>query len=362
MSDIMGNDQVQSLLEYCINEARTKKIDYASVVLHEQPDIIQGGRAGLAEIEPQIVIAMREAAITIEKDIDARQKPPTDPNLDSSYVCYNVASNAMSYDFATWLLVAEMMRRKDNTPAPLKVGFWRGKDNNLGIDEPSRRQFYYNVVKPLVPLVGAVEDPAACAGRDLPYNAGQIVDLYHEGVEVPYYKPTQEYLDKVYAWLRGMDNIVTITLRETDTWAFRNSSVDEWCKFADYLKTQGFTPIIVRDTSIAESRIPGQTICPEASKDINFRLALYSMARANCMISNGPASCVYVSPWPYLLFIEDLPNDHWYFPNTKDNWDNKMKCPVGTQYPWAKDNQRIFWGKDTYDNILTGWSQIKDKL
>lgn len=354
----MGNDQVQSLLEYCINEAKTKKIDYAAIVMHEQPDKITGGRAGLAEIEPYIADGLVQAADAIRQDVSTREKPPTDPNLDSSYVCYNVASNAMSYDFATWLLVAEMMKRKDKIDAPLHIGFWRGKDNNLGIDEPSRRQFYFNVVRPLVPLVGAIEDPLACHGRDIPYNAGDIVDLYHQGVEVPYYKPTEEYIQKVKDWLKGIDNIVTITLRETATWSFRNSSVDEWLKFADYLKTQGFNPIIVRDTAIAESKIPGQTICPEASKDINFRIALYSMAKANCMISNGPASLVYVSPWPYLLFIEDLPNTHWYYPNTKDNWDNKMKCPVGTQYPWATDNQRIFWGKDTYENILEGWKQI----
>lgn len=363
MSDIMGNDEVLSLLEFCINEAKTKKVDYATVMMHEAPNLLSGGRAGLAEIEPIMAEALRQAAEQLDKDVKKRAKPPTDPNLDASYVCYNMAANAASFDFTTWLLVAEMRRRKANAPAPLKVHFWRGAENNLGLDEPKRIQFFNNVIRPAVPLLGATEEGSLPAGDEqLLNNAGDIIDLYHEGVEVPYYKPTEQDLARVKDWLKGIDNIVTITLRETDTWAFRNSNVDAWCKFADYLRTQGYNPVLVRDTAVAESKLDGQMICPSASRDLGFRIALYSIAKANCLISNGPASLIYIAPWPYLLFVNPLPDDHWYYPNTISNWRDKMKVPPGTQYPWAKDNQRIFWGEDTYENILEGWNQIAPAL
>ncbi len=239
-------------------------------------------------------------------------------------------------------------------PAPLKVAFWLGRDGKTGLTGmPDREQMLNNVCRPAMKLIGAVEDPTAIDGfQSSFFSYKYLVDGYLDGTPVPKFatdapSPIEE------------PGYVTITLRETTYWPHRNSRLQEWIRFAEWLKTKGERVVFVRDTRLAEEPVDGFEICPEASRDLIKRCALYRDAKCNLFVANGPISLAYFGEAPWLKFFE-IDDQGAYNAAKSEYW----RVCVGLdpdkqeQFPWATDKQRIVWKPDYFTNMVRAWEDL----
>lgn len=294
----------------------------------------------------------------LETSINKWMYPTQDTNLDSSYVCYNVAHGPLGFDFVIWLITAEMTRVRDGSPAPLKVAFWKGLDADERMQKSNRQMWLDKIFRPSLQFVGAVEDDTAVRGhhREI-YVPMEIVSSYKKGEKLPILKPGPI---EDTSTLDQHKNKITITLREAEYWQHRNSDLANWFKFAEDIQKKGHEVVFVRDTAKANIELPypGAIACPEAALDLNKRLYLYNNAKANLFVSNGPASLALFGNVPWVTFTRIEADGHPYSINTPSFWKRFQGVEVGNQYPWSTKKQMIAWCPDTYENISEYWEKL----
>lgn len=287
----------------------------------------------------------------LQKSIDKWTFPPQDETLDASYVRYNLIRDPLGHDFLYWMLNAEMTRIREGAPAPLKVAFFQGTDPAVMMKD-SRLHWLNTLFRPALEFIGAVEDNLAMHGRQerlfVPRTA---IEFCKAGEKVPLFKAPATTAAFVSTLPK---DYVTITLREVNRDHQRNSNMAEWLAFGDYLRKNGQHVIFVRDTENAYAKLGDFDICPVASTSVHSRMALYENAKANLFTSNGPAILAIHSDKPWLVFIrlqQEAYVDSDFF------WENTIGLPVGSQYPWSADNQRVVWKDDTFSNIVAAWEE-----
>lgn len=353
-----SNSEVIELLQLYLEHAKRYNFTFVSIAMvkHGDPKESEDTRrpigatdfAGEIGLEEQGLEAVGLLKQKLEKSIDNWSLPHPDLGLGADHVVYNVARDPLGFDFVVWLIIQEMARRREGAPAPLRVAFFTGKYGELTAD---RLAWINNVFRPALALVGAIEDPAALRGRHRhSFTTGEIVKLWHAGEQVPLLRAPRK--------MKHDRPPVTITLREADHWPHRNSNLEGWLAFAAWLKQRGEVVVFVRDTAKAPEPLPdGSLTYPPASRDLQTRMALYTSAKVNLFVSNGPATLAQFSAVPWLMFtaVEDPNAPDAFIPNTPDHLDKSMGIPVGAQFPWSAPQQRIIWAADTYDAIVEAW-------
>jgi hypothetical protein len=322
---------------------------------HAPPAGYFGGSA-LSEANAAAVLTRMSAQLN--EQVANKTLPDVGADVPANRACYNLPISPLSFDFAIWLIDAEMSRRIAGAPAPLRVAFWHGHDGKTGgLEDDHRRQMFSHVVKPLLALVGAVEDPTAIDGHYKQFfSSRDIVKRHMEGHEVPKFKAPADKLKAMAA--RHNREPVTITLREYTQFAERNSNTEAWLKFADWLKDRGEHVVIVRDTVRALEPLDGYETCPEASLDLHWRIALYETAKMNFFVSNGPACLGHFSDFPWLMFIKPEDDSHGYEPNTPKFWREQVGIEMGVgQFPWCRADQRIVWQPEDFANMVEAWKE-----
>lgn len=340
-----GNAEVKKLLQTYLQLVDTQ--DYGSVAIQMvgRPNIAVADFAGDLALQPGVLAAMDVAKQRIADSIDNWQAPEPDTTLDASFVCYPVTTAPLGFDFLIWLITSEMRRIRFGAPGPLKVGFWLGK---VPMDTPRQVSWLNNVFRPMLPLIGAVEDNRAVLGHNCKvYLPSAIMEYADRGESLPELKSS---LPPVYT-----DPYVTITLREATHWPHRNSDIPSWINFASYLEANGYKVIFIRDTAKAEESLGTYRTDSEAAKDLVRRMAVYEGAICNLGVANGPMGLCLFSKLPYINFcpVEDASSD--YKPNTPEFWKHRQGLEVGQQWPWATKQQLTVWKKDTYQNIIEAW-------
>ena len=256
-------------------------------------------------------------------------------------VAYDCSVGDPGYDFLVWLVEAVMYHKRSS----LRVRF----EHAERLDEAGRF-WMENVWRPLLPMLDCSEtnDPAqpiTRRPRALSYENmfDAIVQAASRGEAVPRFKADPGERRWVQDWLRMLDDRspVVITLRECDYSTHRNSNLDGWLEFASSLEAAHERVIIVRDTAKANEPIEGFLTFPPASFDVCKRLALYEQAKMNFFVSNGPVMLAAFSDVPYCYLMTQYAGS---------------QGPV--RYPWASDNQRIFYLGDTAANLARIWEEI----
>jgi len=310
--------------------------------------------AGDINVEPSLQEGFDRIQERIKKSISEWSFPPQDESLDLSWVRYNITTGPLCFDFITWLVRAEMNRRKAGAPGPLKVGFWMSPDPEkwLMAQGYRRQKWLDQVFRPALNFIGAVEDDRAVYGHhEETYVQKKMVDDFEAGVPVRL----------LQAPPGGVEGAVTITLREKQSVdgrnyitgeIFRNSNIDGWIRFGEMLQKRGEQVIIIRDTAKADEPVAGFKTSPIASRDLTVRMSLYGAAKMNWFVGNGPAILCHFSelPWTQFLTVDGATRL-----SSAEGLKSIFGIEVGEQFPWSKDNQRITWAPDTYDNIMSAW-------
>jgi hypothetical protein len=269
---------------------------------------------------------------------------------------YDISSDPICFDFLPWLVTAEMVRRREGAPAPLKIAFCRNPNSLLKITD-DRWAFFNNVMRPILPLFGAVEDQAAVNGRHADFVAlREISAAFMRGETVPTVQVPEQTRRDMEGKLAGR-RPVTLTIREKLEYEQRNSNLDEWRKLAKWLTRRGEDVIVVRDTVKAHEPFDEFETCPEASIDVLKRAALYESAKCNFYVANGPWGLAQYSKVPWLMFVE-VNNEQPDGFNQPEYWRLFMGVGKEKQIPWATPQQRIVYARDTFDNMRAAYEEL----
>jgi hypothetical protein len=294
---------------------------------------------------------LKRVIIKSTMNIQDMNKRPT-----ADRVSFDLNRNAICFDFIYWLATHEMIRRRENAPAPLKVLLTA---DAMGITQGAemRQLFTQNVVRPALTLFGAIEAAGLDETRaDDPIGVKEIAQGHANGEGVPQIMVPQAAMTAIDLEYLKNKKPVTITLRECGYNEHRNSNIMEWYKLAKWLEANGEHVIIVRDTAMAHQSLDGLITCPHASLDLHSRAALYSQAKANLFVQNGPFALAMFMPAPWLLFAAV---DEREVATGKDAWRMYMGCEIGGQVPWATDEQRIVYVPDTFENMAAAYEELR---
>jgi hypothetical protein len=347
------NLAVVKLLEEYTEIARENGFSSVAIALvcHSQQN---GGALGACDFAGDISLqkgtldAVGELQFKLQQSIANYALPEKYDHLDASYVCYDACRGPLGFDFLNWIIDVEMTRKREGAPGPLKVGFWLGNNPEVGGDAlviARRRHWLSHVFRPLLQMVGAVEDAAAIHGRTKEvYVSRDICAAARMGEAVPRLRPPDVEMP---------GGAVTITLRESSYWTHRNSNLAAWIQFAIDLKRAGERVIFIRDTEKADEALEGWETCPIASTNLLARTALYENSKANLFVSNGPATLALYGRRPWLQFTPVEKDGAAFYGNTPKFWKDSMGVEVGSQYPWSANDQRIVWlyEQETYETL-----------
>lgn len=350
---VQGNKEVVEVLENWLARARLGQLNFVALVSCEGPQAVFQDHAGVAEAYFAASFGLehlkkRLADILLMKGGDQ----PKQENVSADQVCYDLAREPVAYDFLTWLLIAELRRRAEGAPAPLKVRFLN-EDYPVGYHQA----FYRNVLRPAVQLAGAVivtDEPPR--GRHInAYTVRELVEACRVGWPLPGFRAPADAATR----MAGYAGCVTITLREAEHWPHRNSNLEQWLLLAADLVSEGERVVFVRDTAKAVEPIEGYATCPEASCNLHSRMALYEVAACNLFVPNGPpCSLAWFSRAPWLMFWHMDPMDP-YVPITPNWVRDHMALEQGEQLPWAGPHQRIVWTSDDIAPMRSAWAEMR---
>jgi hypothetical protein len=357
-----SNQKVIQILTSALALAQKNQFRHVAIVLSghsTQDDVSVVDYAGEQSLEPVAEAGFIKILANLRRSINNWKLPVPDPKLDESWVVYNVAGSPLSFDFVSWLVDAEMNRVRAGAPAPLKVGFWCGRDADKRMQHDNREGWHKNVFRPLVSMIKGVEVSQAVYGHHKPLfvprdvvaaaNAGEKVPRLSSGLP-PWYPGGDAY--------RHQFQYVTITLREASHWENRNSNVPAWLKFATWLLERGEDVVIVRDTEKALEPLQHFITDPVAAASLPKRMSLYENAKANLFVANGPHALALYSDRPWLCFVDLKPDGDQYTPNTPWFWKTTMGVEPRGQFPWSNEQQRLVWSKDDYANIVEAWNTL----
>ena len=292
------------------------------------------------------------------------------------------AGGAVTYDFAFFLASAEAFGLKHGVSS-FSVCIIKKDISATGfglystiVDSYSSMWRLEQIVVPLINLY-----PACISYTVLPLSErSNIGDLIKEQIVFPRFyngrfRPNLEY-SQMYSllnedrftgflapkqggryiklWMEQnklIKPIVTIVLRNYGYDSSRNSNVDEWIKFAEWVSNEGFIPVFVPDTDtsfIEDVRFDGFVVFREVCWNMGLRMALYEKAYLN-FISAGPATIAVLSRTVRYIVRYAIVEDSLLA--TKKIYES-MDMPIGQKkYTFSRKNQLLSWQEDVFENI-----------
>jgi hypothetical protein len=181
----------------------------------------------------------------------------------------------------------------------------------------------------------------------------KINNIYKETKLIAYLKApnyAKEFLNYYLDFNKIINTkgIVTLTLRNSSYTEVRNSDIESWKKFYQWLEKHNYFPIFINDIEdlkFQKKLLHGFNFIELATYNLHIRLALYEAAIINCGTSCGPTLCLNFSENPYLLFKTYVD----YNCSASLESFEKINGFKFTQWPFAKKNQKLVW--DTSDGI-----------
>src|SRR5688572_2141828 len=232
--------------------------------------------------------------------------------------CYDLATQPASYDIFQWLVTV-----KTRGETAVRLAFNGKFKSKHYTDQPIR---FENIIKPGIALSGLEYTIGDKEGVEHYHGIGGVIKAYKEFGRI----------EKLKGVLPPKPGGITVTLRNMDSRQQRNSGPD-WLRFAKEV---------------------GALVIPDFKDkgiDLHERMALYEGARMNFFVGNGPATLCIHSEAPYAVLK--------VAPEAEGSGSVKFLrsegLEPGAQYPWANARQKLFWGGDTYDEIMRAYEEMK---
>lgn len=353
------SDTPNQSAQACISKVQAKvnqgHVKFVAVVCVYSSTAVDWDFAGSSGGEFAAIFGCGELRREI-RDVLRDRRQPLNLSAPANRWVWNTADDPMSFDFHECLLRAELIRAQEQAPFPLRVHFHHPEPLN-----PKQQTFLDNVMRPMLTLIGAVEEEFLGLGaRKMGgnYSYKPLLQAWKEGITLPtLHAPAKARLH--ISNEIGVTRPVTITLREAQEGAYRNSNLDEWIKFAEWLDNRCERVIFVRDTSKAEIPLRGFQLAPQCSKNLLLRMALYEHAKMNFFVSNGPVVLCWFSSAPWIM-IHAISSSDPSVCNQPEGWENGTGIMEGEQFPFSNPlNQRIMWGPETCETMIASWEAFE---
>jgi len=359
LRNVYGNAEVIEFLEKWLKAAKLGNINYVALTATLPPDIAINDFAGSIEGEENVLEAIIEGLVPlIRESLAKKEPPPQDDELNASYLSYPVTKLSVGFDFIFSLVAQKMVCKREGIAGPVRIGFWAGKSGTMGVEGGYRKGMFDNVVKPLLPMFGVLEDERAIYGHRFhkyDFRLREIVEASLAGEKVPTYIPSAAAMNAVNETV-GPEDPIVITLRESDAWSHRNTNNDAWIAFAKDREREGYPVVFVRDTAKYSEPLANMATYPAASLSLPIRAALYERARVNFFVGNGPCDLALFGSRPWIRIQRyDKGSQHEV---ENERWWKAIGLEPGTQMPWCSDEQRIILGTDDYRTISQAWEEL----
>lgn len=295
---------------------------------------------------------------------------------------YDLHCSPPTFDFVKFLVMASCNREPGERlhvkilPGP-KEGF---RNDFLPPDIPWRRKMLENVVVRACDLIencdvqkiqrgeAAYTIEHSLTTKIFPFNYHpanpmpqygdrEVHDRLKAGENMRVLRAPREAIERAER-IAGGRKIVTIITRECEYWEDRNSQIDAWGDFADYLynKTE-YDPIIVRDALFADRPINGLETCPEASNDICILSALLEISEMSFSVWGGTSLLMKLNDRVENYGIVKINVESC--PSANLRWLMGLGLSKGQNMPGAKPGQILRWVDDTTDNIIEAFHDIE---
>jgi hypothetical protein len=310
---------------------------------------------------------------------------------DILYVICDLDINPISFEVARFLVDAECEAKERGKNGFVLVFVPRSNDPLLTyeeydseVDADSKQWRFQNLVVPVTFLSKMCKGVYLLPQRSeaIEFVKGRDVypDLY-DGVNL---RPLdfKQFFDKldrpnmfeglrapiqglkyIQTWMsenRIKNPIVTITIRNYAFDKVRNSNAEAWSRFAIYLRSEGYHPVMIPDTDAAFSEIQnfeGVTIFRECAWNMGLRMSLYESSFLNFFVPNGCSYLAVFNPRCSYIVMNCLPEgsvvvkskESAYFLNDHD---------FGSSYKFATQDQRMCFETDTYENMVSAFERF----
>ncbi len=307
------------------------------------------------------------------------------------YAFYDLSISAPKYDYLTFLLIADMHRRRYGFKhiyfvfVPGFVSGFRGA--HLPPNDPETLMaMMRNIVLPSCWLLSACSGVSYVSERGHAQSfldqAGEnvfprgytieqpLTDYLPSGINAALVRgeklcplePSAEYVAQAIAFrelIAGDRKLLTITLRECEYHPNRNSRLEEWKIFIEQIDTAEYCVVVVRDTATAHADpiFNGVPESPLASICLGFRAALYTQSYLTLHVSNGTSCVANYSYAPSITFgVYDDDYLHGMLKFTKINLgqsfgDSWYGFPVCQKLVWEKETAKLI--KLEFDLMVT---------
>ena len=300
---------------------------------------------------------------------------------DALLAVYDLNFESITFDFASFLAAAETFGKNHGKSKVFVIFVQKDKSPLVGgeylsvVSDDSQKWRFNNIIIQLTHLY------PACIGYSSVPSDSEMLNLipkksvYPAGYSATY-KPTMDYgdvfkllnlrffsgfytpkqgLDYIYKW-KKLNNIVSpmvvITLRQYGYDVSRNSNIEEWVKFAHWVKGQGFTPIIVPDTDacwVPNSLFDDFIVFNEPCWNLGLRMALNELAFVNLFYCSGSAAiCTLSKKLRYIFLNPDIDES---IEGTSAKRSNYGLTHGQRGYNFAEPHQFLSWKRDSFENI-----------
>lgn len=186
-----------------------------------------------------------------------------------------------------------------------------------------------------------------CKLAGLPFTVGPQVEgdvlAYGTGAVVKVFQKTGKVEKLQSVWDYPKSGYVTITMRESFRNKWRDSNREEWAKVSEWLLKRGEELLVLDE-------------CEMQPMALEQRMAVYSNAKMNLAVGNGPMVLCWLSEAPYLTF--QLPKGpEKDYQDLINQW-SRLKFPIGSQLPFRNKFQEIVWGPDDFDVIKEKYERL----
>ena len=319
---------------------------------------------------------------------------------DTLVAFYDLQVSPVTYDFA-WFLVAADLERRRRQMARLHVVVVSGETWASGpesaeylsvVNAGARRQRLFDILIPLtelMPSVGgvtAIEDRAvadrfwdSAHGRVFPADYSpalpylsvpfpmMVTGAAQNGEDVPSLCVPEAACRWVETWRSqfcGGRPLVTITIRDFDYQPKRNSNIADWVAFGGELRSEGFAVAVVPDMGRSlDSRAMGQfgdlPVLIEPAWHLIFRAALYEAAAVNLGVNTGPMAlnwlnrrCKYIS---FKMVLDDEQGSSIEF-------QRSLGLDPSEPFPFAKPHQVLCMDADELPVLRREFSVLWGRL
>ena len=293
---------------------------------------------------------------------------------------YDLTASPITYDFAYFLAAAELFARKNKKSTfmvlfvPQRDDFIVGEEYGSVIDKENIKWRFENIILPLMSIY------PACIGHSILSQRSDVSDsikgkflypeFYSENfIAADFSKEVHSSKNKISGFAASTqgkrhieswkkfnkitDKIITITLRQYNYDAIRNSNVDEWVKFAQFIREKGFTPVFIPDTETCfehDPRLGGFIVFEAPCWNLGIRMALYEGADLNFATNNGPVAIAQLNKNAANISMKVMPPGSI---ETTVEVLADLGISVGQRTYGLFDDQFqiLSWEDDTFENI-----------